>query len=255
MFNNKPYTAINREERHYGFLFGSALIHDINFAEAIITKYNNLLGSDLDFRQFEIYFEVAALRDYWFDLGDSFKYSSETHQKRRIILETILEQKGYDKGIIDREKVFWTNGNIGAGKLWCPSEWNIKELERFEKSKNDLATVRWSFNAKPDVLMVSNQSAVFIEIKIESGAGKSDSGYNQLEIQEQISKWMKLLIPEFSDKQFYNSSLTLNNELEIKGLTWSDVINALKLTSNRKQGSKYIERNLSVLTRYYSRKI
>ena len=36
MFNNKPYTTINREERHYGFLFGSSLIHDINFAEAII---------------------------------------------------------------------------------------------------------------------------------------------------------------------------------------------------------------------------
>lgn len=254
MFNNKAYSTINREERHFGFLFGSALIHDLNFAEVILTNYNNLIGSDLDYKKFEIYFEVAALRDYWFDLGDSFKYSAETHQKRRGILATILEQKGYDKRIIDSEKVFWTNGNIGTGKLWCPSEWNIKELEKFEKSKNDLASVRWSFNAKPDVLLVSNNSAVFIEIKIESCAGKSDSGYNQIEIQEQISKWMKLLIPEFSDKRFYNTSLTLNNELEIKGLTWLDVINTLKLTSNGKHGSKYVKECISVLTRYYEKK-
>jgi hypothetical protein len=251
MFNNKGYSTINREERHYGFLFGSALIHDLNFAESIITKYNNLIGSDLDFRQFEIYFEVAALRDYWFDLGDSFKYTPDTHNKRRSIMETILEYKDYDKGIINREKVFWTNGNIQTGKLWCPSEWNIKELEKFEKFKNDLASVRWSFNAKPDVLLVSRNSAVFIEIKIESGAGKSESGYNQLEIQEQISKWMRLLIPEFSDKKFYNTSLTLNNELKIKGLTWQEVIDALKMTSKGKPGSEYVEKGLSALVRYY----
>jgi hypothetical protein len=254
MFNNKAYSTINREERHYGFLFGSALIYDLNFAEAIITKYNNLIGSDLDFKQFEIYFEVAALRDYWFDLGDSFKYTPETHYKRRRILDSILQQKGYDKGIIDREKVFWTNGKIGTGKLWCPSEWNIGDLRNLEKKKNDLASVRWAFNAKPDILLVSNKSAVFIEIKIESGEGKSDSGYNQLEIQQEISKWMKLLIPEFSDKKFYNTSLTLNNELEMKGITWLEVINALKMTTDGKPGSKYVEKCLSVLSRYYEKK-
>lgn len=229
------------------------MIHDKEFAEAILSKYNAIVGSDLDSKQFDIFLEVAALRDFWFDLGDSFKYTQETHQKRRLVLNNILEQKGYDKGIIDREEVFWTNGKIGTGKLWCPSEWNIKELERFEKSKNDLASIRWSFNAKPDVLIVSNNSAVFIEIKIESGTGKSDSGYNQLDIQEEISKWMKLLIPEFMGKAFYNTTLTLNNELKIKGLTWQEVINTLKLTSDGKSGSKYVEKCLSVLTRYYNK--
>ena len=254
MFNENQYYVLNREERHYGFLFGSAIIHEQQFAHEIFSKYNFITNSDLDSNEFEIFLEVAALRDYWFDLGDSFKYSQETHNKRRQILDLILQYKGYEKGLIDKEEVFWTNGKIGSGKLWCPSEWNISELRRFEKTQNDLASVRWSFNAKPDMLIVSKNSAVFIEIKIESGAGKTDSGYNQLDIQEEISKWMKLLIPEFKGKTFYNTTLTLNNELKIKGLTWLEVINTLKLTSDGKPGSKYVEKCLSVLTRYYSKK-
>ena len=254
MFNDKPYYLLNREERHYGFLFGSAIIHDQQFADAIFSKYNDIIGSDLDSKQFEIFLEVAALRDFWFDLGDSFRYTPETHQKRRLVLNTILEQKGYSKDLIDRKEVFWTNGKIGTGKLWCPSEWNIGDLTLFEKYKNDLASIRWSFNAKPDVLLVSNNSAVFIEIKIESGAGKSDSGYNQLEIQKEISKWMKLLIPEFKGKTFFNTSLTLNNEIEIKGLTWKEIIETLQVTSEGKPGTKYVEKCLSVLTRYYTYK-
>jgi hypothetical protein len=64
---------------------------------------------------------------------------------------------------------------------------------------------------------------------------------------------MKLLIPEFMGKVFYNTTLTLNNELKIKGLTWQEVIDTLKMTSKGKPGSEYVEKCLSVLTRYYSK--
>lgn len=252
MFNEKQFYTINREERHFGFLFGSTLIHNHEFAKEVFDRYNSLLGSNLLPENFEIYFEVAALRDYWFDLGDSSKYKTETHDKRRKVLNSILKIKGYDAGLIDREKVFWTNGNIETGKLWCPSEWNITDLRRIEKTKNDLVSVRWSFNAKPDVLIVSNDSAVFIEIKVESGGGKSDYGYNQLEIQKEISMWMKHLIPEFREKSFFNAALTLKNELEIKGLTWDYIIHTLERTSEKKPGSIYVQRCLSVLKRYYT---
>jgi hypothetical protein len=256
MFNDNPYIKVNREERHFGFLFGSALIHNREFADKIFEKYNSLLGSNLSSESFDIYFEVAALRDYWCDLGKSSEYSPETHTKRRTVLNTILEKRGYDPYLIDRKKVFWTNGNIGKGKLWCPSEWDIKEIKNIEKSENkpenDLVSLRWCFNAKPDILIVSNSSALFIEIKVESGGGKSNLGYDQLKIQEEISYWMNHLIPSYRTIRFYNSSLTLNDELQFKGLKWIDIIEILNSDLNGKTGSAYVHQCLSELKRYYT---
>lgn len=161
------------------------------------------------------------------------------------------EDRGYDPGIIDHNRVFWTNGNIGGGKLWCPSEWNINELKEIFGSGNKLVPVRWCFNAKPDVLIVSNSSSVFIEVKVESGGGRSSSGYDQLDIQIEISVLMKMLIPEFHSHNFYNSSLTLNDELRIKGLEWREIIDDLRLTMNNKPGSLYVYQCLLELSRYY----
>jgi len=216
------------------------------------------LGSDLDASSFEIYFEVAALRDYWHALGKTDEdYNKITHPKRRDVITTILEDLDYDPAIIDQYGVFWTNGNIGSGKLWCPSEWNISELRQIEKSYNDLVSIRWCFNAKPDILIVSNKSAVFIEVKIESGSGRSNSGYDQLEIQIQISDLMNQLIPKYTSLTFHNSSLTLSDELSIRGtqkvfgIKWTDVIEDLKSTMDNKPGSIYVNQCLSELLRYY----
>ena len=257
MFNNNSYNEVNREERHFGFLFGSAIIHDQNFAQKIFDRYNSIFGSDLDAKSFDIFFEVAALRDYWHALGNTDEeYHKITHPKRRIVINTILEDMDYDPAIIDQYGLFWTNGNIGTGKLWCPSEWNIHELERIPIKKKKLVTVRWCFNAKPDILIVSNKSAVFIEVKIESGGGRSNSGYDQLKIQKQISDLMILLIPEYTTITFHNSSLTLHNELstegeKIQGIKWLEVIGDLKSTMRKNPGSIYVHKCLSELLRYY----
>lgn len=253
MFNKTPYYTVNREERHFGFLFGSAIIHNQDFAQRIFDRYNSIFGSDLDAKSFDIFFEVAALRDYWHALGKADEdYRKITHPKRRIVINTILEDMDYDPAIIDQYGLFWTNGNIGKGKLWCPSEWNIHELERIPIRKKKLVTVRWCFNAKPDILILSNKSAVFIEVKVESGGGRSNSGYDQLDIQEEISTLMKLLIPDFQKHNFYNSSLTLNDELRIKGLKWSEVIEDLRSTMENKPGTKYVYECISELHRYYN---
>lgn len=256
VFTNHPYNEVNREERHFGFLFGSEIIHNQDFAQRIFDRYNSIFGSDLDANSFDIYFEVAALRDYWHALGKTDEEYKQTHPKRRIVLNNILEKMDYKPAIIDQYGLFWTNGNIGNGKLWCPSEWNISELHQIEKTYNDLVSIRWCFNAKPDILIVSNKSAVFIEVKIESGGGRSNSGYDQLEIQEQISYLMNQLIPEYSTRTFHNSSLTLHDELSIMGekiygITWMNVIDDLKSTMGNKSGSIYTHKCLSALQRYY----
>lgn len=256
MFNNNPYFQVNREERHFGFLFGSAIIHNQDFAQKVFDRYNSIFGSDLDAKSFDIYFEVAALRDYWHALGKTDEDYEKTHPKRRIVLNTILERMDYDPAIINQFGVFWTNGNIGSGKLWCPSEWNIHELKEIPSSGKNLVSVRWCFNAKPDILIVSHKSAVFIKVKIESAGGRSNSGYDQLKTQKQISYLMQLLIPEYATKTFHNSSLTLHDELsvegkKINGITWKEVIYDLKSTMGTSPGSIYTHLCLSELQRYY----
>jgi hypothetical protein len=182
MFNPKPYHTINREERHFGSLFTSALIYDEDFRRAVFFRLGKATHADLDPQNFEVYTEVAALRDYWFDLGDSKIYSKETHEDRRTVLNIILKDRGYSPDLIDKEPVFWTLGKISTGKLWCPSEWQIRDLTHIEKEKNDLVKIRWCFNAKPDLLIVSGKSCVFLELKVESGAGSNEHGYDQIEI-------------------------------------------------------------------------
>jgi hypothetical protein len=53
----------------------------------------------------------------------------------------ILKDRGYSPEIIDNEPLFWTQGRVGTGKLWWPSEWVIKDLVHIEKSKNDRVKV------------------------------------------------------------------------------------------------------------------
>jgi len=60
MFTNHSYNEVNREERHFGFLFGSAILHNQDFAQRIFDRYHSIFGSDLAAISFDIYFEVAA---------------------------------------------------------------------------------------------------------------------------------------------------------------------------------------------------
>lgn len=61
---------------------------------------------------------------------------------------------------------------------------------------------------------------------------------------------MQHLIPAFTDCQFFNSSLTLNNEIGIPGITWAEVVTILEKTSENNTGSKYVFDCLKQLRRY-----
>jgi len=247
MFKANPYWKVNREERFFCFLFAHALLSSrdvrVGFTELAKRKCDIALDSD----EFEVYVEVAALRDYWYDLGNPAKYPHETHNLRRAVLEKILEIRGVQPGSLDQHELFWTSAK--KEKLWNPSHWSVEELKNAGLEK--LKEVRWAFNAKPDILLVSPKTTLVIEAKLESGEGRKDEiGYEQFGIQELIIDLWKELIPSFKDREIKLALLNVSSSHEkVPVIQWSDIIPLIS-------GSEVDEftRNAFVqLNRYYSK--
>jgi hypothetical protein len=226
MFSNKDFYSVNREERHFGFLLFSSVIYDSDFRNSFyqIVNYNlknNIFIPDSDC---EIYAEVALFRDYWRDLGDSNDYTSKLHSDRELVIKMLLSSFDIDITTINNQDLFWT-GDITNSKLWFPGKWNIDKIKSLQKEAkipdNKLLRIRWLCNAKPDFLIVTKESAVFIELKVESGIGDNPDGYNQHQTQKDIVHLSKILIPYLQDKSIYRIMITQNETDSIK---WSEFI-------------------------------
>jgi hypothetical protein len=216
MFNDKQYFQVNREERHFGFLLMAAIIYDESFRKQFFELINERINQKLflDYNNFDdIYGEVAILRDYWNDLGDfkGAENSNETNNRRKAIIEQFLEYFNIAKDIIGKYLMFWT-GEIGKSKLWFPGKWSFEGIEIIQDEKclknRELLRLRWACNAKPDLMIISGRSCLLIELKVESGVGTSNFGYNQEETQDDILKLTKLTVPYFNNMNFKKIMLT-----------------------------------------------
>ena len=236
MFNNKEYFEVNREERHFGNLLISTIIYDekfrcyfFNLINSKINKPEYLKGS------FDIYSETAILRDYWYDLGDYRKWSPELLNKRKEIICLCMQNFNIDPIIIEKYPIFWTNN-----QLWFPGKWtekhnkNLQKLNSIQKENlipnNYLCRIGWAFNAKPDLLIISNNNCIIIELKLESGIGKNDDGYDQIQTQQDIIELTKITVPFFNNKSFEKILLTKENDKV--NLSWSEILYDLNNFSN-----------------------
>jgi hypothetical protein len=234
MFSKKNYLEINREERFYCFLLAHAILSSNEFRKRLTNTIHpfDMLNPD----NIAVYIEAAALRDYWNDLGEPLKYDVTTAQNRMKVLHEILAIYGLDDCLSNPAlSFFWTSNNLI--KLWNPGKWEIskEEKEILGKTKYDLMKkIKWAFNAKPDILLVSNNAVVMIEAKYESGEGKNEeTGYEQLKIQrDYIGKIMRTLIPVFSNKEFKHVYLTKKDstdEKEFVNIHWSTLKEKLRI--------------------------
>jgi hypothetical protein len=152
MFNDKPYLEVNREERFFCALFGHALLSSSIIRERFARLAQSKFGITMQPATMEVYLEAAALRDYWNDLGDPVVYSDDTHRKRREVLGSLLSVMNVSEDVIDKHHLFWTSER--HNKLWSPGRWKPKALK--ESGFAELVKLRWAFNAKPDILIVSH---------------------------------------------------------------------------------------------------
>lgn len=232
-FTEQRFFEVNREERHYCALLAHALLSSkparTSFTEMINSRCKINFSSD----SLEVHLEAAVLRDYWNALGNSKKYPLETNQRRRQVLKGIIKHMGYSIDIIDNNPFFWTKGINGDGsKLWSPGHWDEKAIKAAPLP--NLKKIKWAFNAKPDIMMISNEHVLLIEAKIESPEGKYDKfGTGQKQIQKLIADLMKQFIPTFQNTTIKNILLALKSPNEDEWpyhITWEDVIDILKTT-------------------------
>ena len=219
MFSEKSYSGVNREERFFCFLLGHALLMSRQVRQGFVELASKKCNVSLDPDKLEVYVEAAALRDYWRDLGDPVAYSPETHNRRKAVLELIFEKYSISADVLDKHDLFWTS----TRKLWNPNHWSEKALE--EAGLKELIKVKWAFNAKPDILLISPESMLVIEAKVESPEGcKADTDYRQLDVQELIIDLWKRLIPGFKrDIKLALLNLSASHE-KVPVIQWSEII-------------------------------
>ncbi len=237
---------INREERHFGFLFFNALLSNPPFRQEMFALMNSRAAVSLDAAEFDIYAEVAIFRDHWNALGNHNNYSAELHSKRLEVLSVILGTNGIDPAIIQEHDMFWT-GSVGASKLWYPGKWSERKIQEIEDArkieKKRLWRCRWLCNAKPDVMIHSGNDVLFIEIKVESGMGMGNNGYDQVQTQDDIIRTGKRVIDWMKDANVQR--MTLTHIEDHCGITWNEVIDCFSKTRTRSNaGAEMIERHL-----------
>lgn len=221
MFNDKRYSEVNREERQYCALFAHSLLASHACRERFAALVKQRTNVSLDPSDMEVYVEVAALRDYWRDLGDPSGYSPETHERRRAVLGVIFETLSLNASLIEAQAVFWTR-EVGTTKLWHPGRWDLSKLET--AGLGALKLVKWAFNAKPDMLIWSPSGGIILEAKVESGEGRdSVSGYEQLETQKLVAKLLRALVPCFASVDLGVAALQLRRNSE-RDFTWADIL-------------------------------
>jgi hypothetical protein len=230
MFAKKDFYKVNREERHFGFLFMASIIYDDDFRKYFFEEINENIGQGLflDHNDFDVYSEVAIFRDYWNDLGDYENYTQELHAQRKEIIEIFLDHFNIDKRIINNYSMFWT-GRVGESKLWFPGRWPVPDIDIIQREENitdrQLLRLRWACNAKPDVMIISKKSGLLIELKVESELGANNHGYNQEETQFDILNLVGKTIPIFKDTKFRRIMLTKNGN---DFITWNKIKNHFK---------------------------
>jgi hypothetical protein len=243
---------VNREERHFGFLFMSSLISYAEFRSEIFDLLNSRLELHLNDQVFDIYAEPAIFRDSWRSLGDPRRYSKTLNDERRKMLDKMLTALGVeDCSLIDQHPMFWT-GVSDKRKLWYPGKWNREDMLAVEKERSLdkeglLRRCRWLCNAKPDVMIESGDEVLFVEMKVESGMGRGRDGYRQRDVQQYI---IAVGASVFGWREGAVKKITLSRRGDPKepagsSITWKEVIDAFLRTRPRPDlGAEMIERHL-----------
>lgn len=241
MFNKKEYFEVNREERHFENLLMSSIIYDEIFRQHFFTLINEKLEKDSYLcGSFDIYSEVAILRDYWHDLSANNKQSCELSNEYRRIICLCFENFGLCESLLDKYPLFKTNN-----QLCFPGKWTITKrykedlllIETLKDIQNDnfikdnkLCRIKWAFNAKPDLLIISNHNCVIIELKLESRIGTNSNGYNQIETQTDVACLMKKTIPIFGDMNIEHILITKKGGKS--NISWQEVLSIKDKISN-----------------------
>lgn len=245
------YAMVNREERFFCMLLAHCLLANDGARQGFskVVEENQEIPSLFSASpDLAVYVEVAALRDFWRQLGNPNSKDADLEAKRLRFLHKALDwantldlagAKGCEPipgDLLEKSagSPFWTEGgkSTHVAKLWSPARWSLKRLEESPLSKScakRLMRLRWAFNAKPDILVLEGRSGLLIEAKVESGGGSNRDGYDQVQTQRDIlSLWKHLELPGL-DGTIHLVTLGKGRPLnkEAPHLTWLSVLEGI----------------------------
>jgi hypothetical protein len=170
----------------------------------------------------QVYVEAAPLGDYWDNLGQYKKRDDPTGTARKEVLSRLLAPSGMsvDDPVLAKE-VFLTVKNL----FISPGHWSVpREIE--QERRKALLEIKWAFNAKPDFLLLSGQTArpthgLMIEAKVESKEtsysytdGENEKQMTQSELQKKIASLLHEHVPYFHETRFEQMLLLKKNTAE-----------------------------------------
>jgi hypothetical protein len=179
---NDSYVRINREERNLAAIFYHVLLQKNN-----LKQFLDYLNVDYPIVREEIgiYFEYAFLRDLWHHIGSDTKYNNT---KRNLIIESLKPVNAdylKDCSIKQFNEYFGAVPVPSSEYIQSPSNWSIMKFTNNVESDDEFLKIceyKWCYNAKPDIVIhTSNDQAILIEAKLESGEGKYPSSKKELE--------------------------------------------------------------------------
>lgn len=196
----QSFLETNREERFFCAVLLHVVLTQSPSQERILSALGEAAGIRLDPDDLECYVEVAALRDAWRALGDHKIWSQELYEARRGLLLALARSPtacAYAgtvdefEGLLQANAFFWTGGP--GSKLVSPGRWPLGAIgcvstDVLGGAKN-LTALKWAFNSKLDLLLLSGRAGVLIEAKAASGfGGNSKTGFDQQRVQQLIAE-------------------------------------------------------------------
>lgn len=174
----QPYYKINREERNLAAVFYHTLLLGDN-----LQRFLYSVGYDAPIIPEEtgIYFEYAHIRDLWNNIkGDDLEALNAF--KRKVILDLLNPSNREEleaKSIYEFNQYFGAVRTQSAKHIASPGNWSIPYFDPYIADNEaflEVCKFKWCFNAKPDIVIhTTNDHALCIEAKYESGEGKYPS--------------------------------------------------------------------------------
>jgi hypothetical protein len=225
----QSFLETNREERFFCAVLLHVVLTPSPSQVRVLSVLGEAAGTRLDPDDVECYVEVAA----WHALGDHKKWSQILYEARRDLLLALVRSPSACAyaGTVDEfeellqaNSLFWTGGP--GTKLVSPGRWPLGAIgsvstEVLGGAKN-LRALKWAWNSKPDLLLLSRRAGVLIEAKAASGfGGNSQTGFDQQRVQQLIAELFPIVTQGLVDEPLRR--ITLTNKATQASVTWREL--------------------------------
>ncbi|MGX9967099.1 hypothetical protein ACVFYP_27500 [Roseomonas sp. F4] len=156
----------------------------------------------------EVFVEPAPFRDVWKSLSDA---------ERWPLVQRLLH---WVDPTVDTAQIASMFDEV-RDLLRSPASWSTDEMRAASPLVERL---RFMFLARPDLLVITTECALWVELKVESSTPSRRQGYWQPETQRHIAEAARLIVPELANLRPLNVMIQREPNTEHLHLTWQQIV-------------------------------